>query len=262
VRAAVLAVVVIITLTAATAVAQESARPWIGISIEPGARGVRVKQTVENTPAARAGIEAGDEVVAIDGTPVADPTALIAKIGERGVGQTVTLTLYRDGKQRAVKLALENRPDEMALLRERLVGKPAPRFALAAAQGPYPAKLDALAGQVVVVEFWATWCAPCNTTLPVLSAWQEKYGARGLRVVGLSTEPLDVISRHLAKKGAKLSYTVASDDGAAIYDAYHVPSVPTLVVIDRRGKVRHVEVGAGSKLDGVEQVFRAALAEK
>lgn len=254
------AICVLVLFVGSTSFAQQSARPWIGIAIEAGERGVRVKDAVEGTPAARAGIMAGDEVVAIDGTRVTDPTALIDKIGERGVGQTVTMTVARDGKERAVKLALEARPDEMALLRDRLLGKKAPPFAIDAAQGPYPAKLAALAGNVVVVEFWATWCGPCNTTFPTLSAWQQKYGPRGLRVVGLSTEPLDVISKHMAKK--HVQYTVASDDGAAVYDAYHVPAVPTLVVIDRKGQVRHVDVGAGSKLDGVEAAFRAALDEK
>jgi peroxiredoxin len=241
--------------------AQQSARPWIGIAIEKGERGVRVKQAVEGTPAARAGIAAGDEVVAIDGAAVADPTELIAKIGERGVGQTVKLTVARGGKERTLDLALEARPDELALLRDRLLGKKAPPFALAASQGAYPAKLDALAGNVVVVEFWATWCAPCNPTIPRLSAWQEKYGPRGLRVVALSTEPMDVISAHVAKKKS-VKYTVASDEDAKVYEAYLVPSVPTLVVIDRKGQVRHVDVGGGSKLDGVEAAFLAALNEK
>jgi peroxiredoxin len=247
---------------AVSAQAQQAARPWIGIAIERGEHGVRITKAIEDTPAARAGLGAGDEVVGLDGNAVSDPTELISRIQSRGVGETLTLAVLRDGKERKVSLALVARPDEMALLRNHLVGKKAPPFALGSAVGPHPAKLDALAGDVVVLEFWATWCVPCNTTMPRLSAWQEKYGARGLRVVGLSTESLDIISTHLAKRPAPLKYTVASDPEGAVYEAYAVPAVPTFVVIDRKGRVRHVDVGAGSIVDGVEAAFRPLLDEK
>jgi len=238
--------------------AQEAARPWIGISIEAGTQGVRVKQVIEDTPAARAGLKDGDEVRAIDGHAVAQPAELIERVQEKGVGEKVTLSLVRGDKPMTVTLALENRPDEVKLLRDHLLGKPAPAFTLAEAEGPYPARLGDLSGNVVLVEFWATWCGPCNTTMPRLTAWQEKWGKKGLRVVGISAEEWKVVAEHAHKK--HLGYTVARDPDGATTASYQVPAIPTLVVIDRKGVVRFVDVGAGEKLDAAERTIAELLA--
>jgi thiol-disulfide isomerase/thioredoxin len=242
-------------LLAAPAGAQQAASPWIGIAIEEGAQGVMVKKVIEHTPGERAGLAAGDEVIAIDGHKVQKPGELVEFVLEKGVGEKVALTYLRGGKQLSATMALEPRPDELELLRSRLVGKKAPAFTLEAF-GPHPAKSDALTGEVVVVEFWATWCGPCNTTMPRLSAWQERYGKLGLRVVGVSTEPLALLHKHVA--GRNVSYTIAHDEGT-MSDAYDVPAVPTFVVIDRGGTVRYVDVGAGSRVDAVEAAFLPLL---
>jgi cytochrome c biogenesis protein CcmG, thiol:disulfide interchange protein DsbE len=236
--------------------AQEAARPWIGIALEPGAAGARIVKVIPGTPGERAGLAEGDEVTAIDGEALKLPGELVEKIGRRGVGQVVALTVIRGGKRREAKLALDPRPDQLDLLRGALVGKKAPPFTLVGA-GPHPARLEALLGKVVVLEFWATWCEPCNTTLPRLSRWQERYGKLGLRVIGVSMEPMDVVLRHLG--GKRVAYTLASDPGGAVSDAYGVPVVPMFVVIDGAGVVRHVDVGAGSRVDAVEAAFRPLL---
>ena len=261
-RAAIAAIVVWFAFAFAFALAQsasgqEAARPWIGIGIEHGSHGVLVKQVVEQTPAERAGLKVGDEIMAIDGAAVAEPSALIDRIQAKGVGEKVTLTVARDGKEQKVTLALEPRPDELKLLKDRLVGKPAPPFALGESKGAYPAKLEDLAGKVVVVEFWATWCGPCVSTMPRLSAWQEKWGPKGLRIVGISAEEWPVVSAHVAKR--KVAYTVARDPDSAVHMKYNVPAIPTLVIIDRKGIVRFVEVGAGSQIDEAEKVVGQLL---
>ena len=244
-------------LPAIPARAQQAATPWIGIAIGPGDKGVVVNQVLDGTPAQRAGLKAGDVVVTIDGVAVAKPGELSERVQQKGVGSQVVLGLVRGGRSETVTLALEGRPDEIQLLREHLVGKPAPAFALADAKGDYPAALGALAGHVVVVEFWATWCGPCLASMPRLTAWQEKYGPRGLRIVGVSEEPLDLISKHAVAH--KVGYTVAHDPGA-VNEAYQVPAIPTLVVIDQKGVIRYADVGGGDKLDSAERVVNQLLA--
>src|SRR5687767_2924813 len=179
-----MAVLLLLPLAAS---AQSAARPWIGLALAPSDEGVSVERVMPDTPAERAGIKAGDRVLAVDDAAVATPGELIAKVQAKGVGDKVTLRFVRGSKKKTATMALEPRPDELEILRSGLLDKPAPKFTLATVGGQ-PAKLDldALAGNVVVVEFWATWCLPCKLSAPRLSGWQTKYGARGLRVVGVS----------------------------------------------------------------------------
>ena len=239
----------------------QQARPWIGIEIEQGTRGVRIKAVREKTPAATAGLLAGDEVLAIDGRAVKAPGELIGCVQEKGVGTQVSLHVLRGKGEVDVKLALAARPDEAQMLRDQLLDKPAPAFAIEKVAGPHAAALKDLKGQVVVVEFWATWCGPCRSTMPTLSAWQKKYGAQGLRVVGISAETREAIDEFLAARGKEApAYTILRDDGGKVSSAYAVPAIPTLVVIDRAGVVRFAEVGAGGNLDQAEAIFKPMLA--
>src|SRR6185436_8830904 len=81
------------------------ARPWIGIEIEQGDRGVRIKAVREKTPAASAGLQAGDQVLTIDGKDVKAPGELIASVQEKGVGAKVALHVLRATGEVDVQLA-------------------------------------------------------------------------------------------------------------------------------------------------------------
>jgi peroxiredoxin len=214
--------------------------PWVGVIVHPPH--ANVAQVIPGSPADRAGMKVGDDIVSLDGKPVADQRDFISRIQKSKVGSSVTVVVSRGGKEVSIVVLLERRPDRRALA-QTLVGKPAPDFALPVISGSYPAKLADLAGHVVIVDFWATWCGPCSLALPHLNEWQKKYEARGLRVVGLSSEEPNEIARYATDN--KVGYTLARDKDDIVAAAYLLAGLPMLVVIDKTGVVRHVELGAG-----------------
>lgn len=121
----------------------------------------------------------------------------------------------------------------------------------------------ALPGKVVILDFWATWCGPCVLSIPALQHLHEKYGAQGLVVLGVSME--DQVRVAPFVHDTKMTYLVAADsqtrDG---FENYKIESLPTTVVIDKKGNVRATEVGFDP--DGteakLESLIRRLLAEK
>ena len=105
--------------------------------------------------------------------------------------------------------------------------------------------LDALRGKPIYINFFATWCPPCNEEAPDINALQKQYAGRGLRVVGVD-ELED------AKKAAQfvrkydLVYPAVVDDGT-LQDQYRVNGLPVHVFIDRGGVIRKIVTGEMTK---------------
>jgi cytochrome c-type biogenesis protein len=121
---------------------------------------------------------------------------------------------------------------------------PAPDVELMTTDGR-PLKVSGLRGQVVLLNFWATWCVPCRSEIPSLSAMQRDLGGRGLKVLGVTTyDSADLVREY--QKDVKQDYTVAlGDDGVA--NKYAVGTLPTTFIIDRQGRVRHKIIGERSR---------------
>ncbi|HEY5079366.1 MAG TPA: TlpA disulfide reductase family protein [Opitutaceae bacterium] len=102
--------------------------------------------------------------------------------------------------------------------------------------------LPATAGKVVIVDFWASWCAPCKASFPEYSRLQAAYAARGLVVVAVSVDesagPYDAF---LAKM--KPAFATALDAKHALVSVVQVPTMPTSYLLDRTGKVRFMHAG-------------------
>jgi len=227
---------------------------WIGVRFDKTA--TTVLRVIPGSPAERAGLQVGDQVIALDGKPATTAPYLVGEIRARATGAKITLVALRAGKQVSLTLTLEARPEDDVLVRRALIDRPAPGFSGELVHGTYSAALADLQGQVIVVDFWATWCGPCAITMPHLDAWQTKYGPRGLRIVGLSSEELPDIQRFLVDH--PLAYTIARDAEARIARDYFLLGVPMLVIIDRAGVVRHVQLGASS-FAAVEAAFTRLL---
>jgi peroxiredoxin len=230
--------------------------PWIGLSLAQGSfGGVRVQEVMEGSPGQRAGIVAGDEVVAFDDRKVESPGTLIDEVRRAGTGATAKLRLVDgSGHTRMVALRLEPKPDMETLQRQSLLNKAAPDFAPAVQSGAKLDKLSALRGQVVLLDFFATWCGPCVATMPHVQHLHQKLGARGLKVIGVSTESANVVAS--AAERFHLSYTLASDENEGVSGRYRVFALPTMIVIDRHGIVREVSV---ADTDAVDAAVAAAL---
>lgn len=219
--------------------AAPSSPSWIGVRFDQGT--TRVIRVVSGGPAERAGVKIGDQIAAVDGRAVFLDLEAVETIRGHAPGKT-PFVVKRGGADLALTIEIAEMPTFDQIAELSLLGKPAPAFAAERIAGAYSPALADLAGNVVVVDFWATWCRPCAMTLPFLDQWQTAYGPRGLRIVGLTAEEPDVVKDFLAAH--PLSYAIARDAEDRIGERYLRFAVPMLVVIDKTGIVRHVQVGA------------------
>lgn len=113
--------------------------------------------------------------------------------------------------------------------------------------------LSQLRGQVVVLDFWASWCPPCRAAIPALERIHREYGPRGVAVIGINVS--DNADPHEFMASMNATYTVLIDNGTTARD-YKVKGIPTLVVIDREGNIRYRESGFGGR---TETEMRAAI---
>jgi peroxiredoxin len=92
-------------------------------------------------------------------------------------------------------------------------------------------------GKVVLLNFWATWCAPCQLEMPIFAAWQRRYGPDGLQVLGISMDDDATPVAGLAAK-LKLNYPVLMGDANLGREYGGVLGLPLTYLIDRDGLVR------------------------
>ena len=135
------------------------------------------------------------------------------------------------------------------------VGDTAPPFQVHSLAGKSLALSD-LAGQVVVLNFWATWCGPCREELPLLEAFQRMRGHFGLTVVAVTQESAPHMAR-LRKLDKKMAMTLYKSFRG---DYGPIAAVPTNFVIDRTGHIRYAQSGAFS-LDELNKLLIPLLNE-
>jgi len=120
-------------------------------------------------------------------------------------------------------------------------GRPAPRLDVVDLAGK-PWRLEAFSGQVVVLNFWATWCAPCRVEMPSLDAMAARRGREGVVVAAVNyKEAPEVIRRYLERAPFKSQVLLDADGDATVNWTPRV--FPTTVLVGRHGRPVHVVVG-------------------
>ena len=136
------------------------------------------------------------------------------------------------------------------------VGSAAPNFTLRSLNGGN-LRLQEQRGQVVLINFWATWCGPCREEMPLLDKLHTKYKSLGFTLLGVNVDDNPEAAREVATK-LKLSFPVLLDTDKQISKLYDLNSMPSTVLVDRDGRVRYLHRGYRS---GYEQTYEQQIRE-
>jgi thiol-disulfide isomerase/thioredoxin len=135
-------------------------------------------------------------------------------------------------------------------------------------------RLADLRGKVVLLDFWATWCAPCFETFPSLKEWNQDYAKDGLVIIGVTRyygqaegfpvdheNEIEFLIKFKRQHGLEYPFAVAN--GQTPQHAFAATSLPTAVIIDRKGVIRYLESGTNPfRLEEMHSLIIKLLAEK
>lgn len=124
---------------------------------------------------------------------------------------------------------------------EKLPATQAPRFSLPDLQGKRTASAD-FQGRVLLINFWATWCAPCRAEMSALDRIHQKYKDQGLTVIGVSIDNDQAVVKNFLDT-TKVHFPILHDPEMTSHDAYKVYTYPTTFLIDRKGIIRQYWLG-------------------
>jgi peroxiredoxin len=141
------------------------------------------------------------------------------------------------------------------------LGDPAPPLSISSWVKGKPVDLKSNPGKhVYVMEFWATWCGPCLTSIPHLSKIQTEFKDKNVTIIGISSETTAKVSPFVKRMGDKMDYTVAVDKDNATYKAYMEAfgegGIPHAFVVDQKGKL----AWHGNPMEGLDSVIEQVLA--
>jgi thiol-disulfide isomerase/thioredoxin len=224
----------------------------LGVVPAPAPRGVLIHKVLPDSSAQRAGLKVGDLILSVNGTPMNSPQQLVQEI-RKYLAETLTAIEYeRAGKIQTVKIALGVRHDIAALK-----GKAAPKISLPL-YGANTAFAPAM-GKVYIIDFWATWCGPCEPVRRVLEDFKKDGKNPGVEIIGITTE--DILTVQAFYQGKRPHYPILIDASNDVTTAYHVQGYPTLAVIDRQGVVRFAGFASAGGLETALELARRLGAE-
>ncbi len=130
----------------------------------------------------------------------------------------------------------------------------APDFTLKSRSGEN-VKLSELRGDVVMINFWASWCAPCRQEMPLLEEMYKKYAELGFVLLGVNVEEDSSKARELLRE-VPVSFPILYDTENVVTKLYKVVAMPSTVMVDRDGKMRYLHRGylPGYELEYIKQI--------
>lgn len=135
-----------------------------------------------------------------------------------------------------------------------LKGQMAPDFALKSSEGSN-LRLSEFRGQVVMINFWASWCGPCRDEMPFLDELYVRYREAGFAVLGVNMDE-DAHTAHKMAERLGVSFPVLHDARQSVSALYDVDAMPATVMVDRDGRVRAVHRGFR---DGTAERYQAEV---
>lgn len=145
------------------------------------------------------------------------------------------------------------------LARCATIGEAAPLFTLPSAASEV--KLESYRGQVIYLDFWASWCGPCRQSFPWMQTLQQRYRSRGLTVIAINLDQERKAAEIFLTKHPA-DFMIAFDEQARSPAVYRVKAMPTSFLVDRQGKIRYIHAGfRENKLLEIEQQIGDLLNE-
>jgi cytochrome c biogenesis protein CcmG/thiol:disulfide interchange protein DsbE len=134
-----------------------------------------------------------------------------------------------------------------------LMGEPAPDLTLTVAAGaqsggPTKVTLSELGGQVVVLDFWASWCGACRRTTPILNDLNQEFASQGVVFYAVNVEPIDRQRLQAAHAAFGTEFPSLHDRAGTIQRRYAIQMLPTVIVVGQDGLVRWASTGVPSKM--------------
>jgi thiol-disulfide isomerase/thioredoxin len=133
------------------------------------------------------------------------------------------------------------------------MGQPAPPFSLAVAagagpDGPARVDLSEMQDEVVVLDFWASWCSACKRTTPLLNELSREFGNARVAFYAVNVEPIDRQRLQAAHAAFGTEFPTLHDRSGEVQRRYAIEVLPTVIVVDRAGLVRWASTGVPSKM--------------
>ena len=244
----------------------KSERPgWLGVALRKGSEVeqrdlgvdhplVVVRHVFPDTAAEEAGFQKGDVILSIGEVSLRHGVReMIANVQSHAVKTEVDFQVNRAGNLLTIRARLRTPPAKKDMTAKGWIGKSLPEFSLIDVQTGKTLSRDPERGEVIVLDFWATWCGPCRKAMPILEEIHRENEGKGLRMIGTSDEEIPILETFLRNR--PLDYATGYDADRVLASALFIRSYPTLVVADRTGRVVAVLKGVNGarKLRSVVQ---------